>query len=136
LNRADLQQLAETRLREAEILLDAGEWSGSYYLCGYAVECALKAVVASEVKQGDFPDKKLADAVYTHDLPKLRRLAGLSEDVPRGQLTSGQNVNWLVAKDWRETSRYETKSETEARSLFTAVSDQTDGVFPWLRTHW
>jgi hypothetical protein len=40
-NRADLQQLAETRLREAKVLLDAGEWSGSYYLCGYSVECAL-----------------------------------------------------------------------------------------------
>ena len=74
MNRADLQQLAEARLREAKVLFDAGEWSGSYYLCGYSVECALKAVVAAQVNQGDFPDKKLADAVYTHDLVKLRGL--------------------------------------------------------------
>jgi hypothetical protein len=136
LNRADLQQLAETRLREAKVLLDAGEWSGSYYLCGYSVECALKAVVAGQVNQGDFPDKKLADAVYTHDLVKLRGLAGLGDDVPRGQLNPSQNVNWLVAKDWRESSRYETRSQTEARSLYEAVSDPMDGVLPWLRTHW
>ena len=136
MNRADLQQLAETRLRESKVLLDAGEWSGSYYLCGYGVECALKAVVAAQVNQGDFPDKKLAEAVYTHDLVKLRGLAGLGEDVPHGQLGPSQNVNWLVAKDWRETSRYETKSETEARSLYEAVSDPTEGVLPWLRTRW
>jgi len=105
MNRADLQQLAETRLREAKVLLDAGEWSGSYYLCGYSVECALKAAVAAQVNQGDFPDKKLADAVYTHDVVRLRGLAGLGEDVSHGMLSQGQNVNWLVAKDWRETSR-------------------------------
>lgn len=136
MNRADLQQLAETRLREAKVLLDAGEWPGAYYLCGYSMECALKAVVAGQVKQGDFPDKKLADAVYTHDLVKLRGLAGLGDDVPHGQVSPRQNVNWLVAKDWRETSRYETRSESEARSLYEAVSDPTDGVLPWLRTHW
>ncbi len=136
MNRADLQQLAATRLRESKVLLDAGEWSGSYYLCGYCVECALKAVVAAQVNQGDFPDKKLAEAVYTHDLVKLRGLAGLGEDVPHGQLGPSQNVNWLVAKDWREQSRYETKSETEARSLYEAVSDPTEGVLPWLRTRW
>jgi HEPN domain-containing protein len=135
-NRADLQQLAETRLREAKVLLDADEWSGSYYLCGYAVECALKAVVAAQVNQGDFPDKKLAEAVYTHDLVKLRGLAGLGDDVPQGRLSERQNVNWLVTKDWRETTLYETKSETEARSLYEAVSDPAEGVLPWLRTHW
>jgi hypothetical protein len=74
--------------------------------------------------------------VYTHDLVKLRGLAGLGEDVAHGRLTTSQNVNWLVAKDWRETSRYETKSETEARSLYEAVTNTTDGVLPWLKTHW
>jgi hypothetical protein len=100
------------------------------------VECALKAVVAAQVNQEDFPDKKLADAVHTHDLVKLRGLAGPGEDGPHGQLSPAQNVNWLVAKDWRETSRYETNSEIEARSLYAAVSDPTEGVLPWLRTHW
>ncbi len=128
--------MAETRIREAKVLLDAGEWSGSYYLCGYSVECALKAAVAAQVNQGDFPDKKLAEAVYTHDVVRLRALAGLGEDVSHGQLSQGQNVNWLVAKDWRETSRYETTSETEARTLYEAVPDPTEGVLPWLKTHW
>lgn len=134
MNRSDLQELAEARLREAEILLDAGEWSGAFYLCGYAVECTLKACIARQVKQDDFPDKRLADAVYTHDLVRLRSLAGLGEEIAK--LPQAQNVNWLVTKDWRETARYELKSETEARGLYDAISDPTNGVLPWLRMHW
>jgi HEPN domain len=133
MNRSDLQHLAEMRLREAKVLLDAGEWSGSYYLCGYAVECALKAVVASQVNQGDFPDKQLAQAVHTHELTNLRGLAGLGGGAA---LTPGQHVSWLVAKDWAETSRYEVRTQTDAEALYQAVSDPNDGVLQWLRTHW
>jgi len=50
---------------------------GSYYLIGYAVECALKAYVAKQVRRYDFPDKKLANEAFTHDLEKLVRVAGL-----------------------------------------------------------
>src|SRR5690242_18924526 len=36
---ADFRDLAAMRVREAKLLLDGGEWSGAYYLVGYAVEC-------------------------------------------------------------------------------------------------
>ena len=39
MNRADLKQLAQLRLREAKALLDGGHAPGAYYLAGYAVEC-------------------------------------------------------------------------------------------------
>ena len=38
MNRTELQELALERAREAETLLNAGHWSGAYYLIGYAVE--------------------------------------------------------------------------------------------------
>ena len=57
MNRTDFQKLAEERIAEAKILLDAGKWSGAYYLAGYAVECALKACIAKMTKSEDFPDK-------------------------------------------------------------------------------
>jgi hypothetical protein len=56
-NRTQLQQLAEERVRDAEALLNAGQWSGAYYLAGYAVEFALKACIAKLTNQHDFPDK-------------------------------------------------------------------------------
>lgn len=70
------------------------------------MECALKACIARQVKQGDFPDKALASAVFTHDLGDLRKLAGLGENVA-GKLPRPLAANWLVAKDWREVARYE-----------------------------
>jgi len=42
--------VARAREREAKALLAASEWSGAYYLSGYAVECGLKAVLASQFK--------------------------------------------------------------------------------------
>jgi hypothetical protein len=56
MNRADLQALADLRVKEATILLDANCFEGAYYLLGYAIECALKACIAKQIKQHDFPD--------------------------------------------------------------------------------
>jgi HEPN domain-containing protein len=47
MHRNDLMRLSRLRIREARVLLEAGEFPGAYYLAGYAVECALKACVAS-----------------------------------------------------------------------------------------
>lgn len=78
MNRNDFIKLSAVRIEEAKILLDAGRYEGSYYLAGYAVECALKACIAKQTKQYDFPpSKKVAEAAYTHDLEKLMKPAGL-----------------------------------------------------------
>jgi len=50
------------------VLFAAGRFSGAYYLAGYTVECGLKACVAKLTTPESFPDKELANAVYTHDL--------------------------------------------------------------------
>ena len=41
MNRADLQAMAEERVKDAKALLDGGRWEFAYYVSGYAVECAL-----------------------------------------------------------------------------------------------
>jgi HEPN domain-containing protein len=68
MNRTDLQEIAEIRLRESKALLAAGLFDGTYYLAGYAVECALKACIAKRTQEHDFPDKKLVNDSHTHDL--------------------------------------------------------------------
>jgi hypothetical protein len=67
MNRKDLQALSQLRAREARYLLKGGHLSGAYYLLGYSVECALKACIAKRVQRYDFPDKQLAQEVYTHN---------------------------------------------------------------------
>jgi HEPN domain-containing protein len=56
-NRTQLQQLAEERVRDAKALPNAGQWSGAYYLAGYAVECGLKACIAKLTNLNDSPTK-------------------------------------------------------------------------------
>lgn len=77
MNRRDLQILADLRLVDAKILIDGSRFSGAYYLLGYAVECALKACIAKQIKEHDFPDKQLVLDSYTHNLEKLLRISGV-----------------------------------------------------------
>ncbi|WP_165066605.1 HEPN domain-containing protein [Paludisphaera rhizosphaerae] len=139
MNRTDLQQLAEERVRDAKALLDAACWSGAYYLVGYAVECALKACIAKQTDQHDFPDKARVNDSYSHDLRKLVKVAGLEAPfdqdilkVPASQLA----LNWQTVKDWSEAARYETASEVKAREMYEAVADGNEGVLAWIRRHW
>jgi HEPN domain-containing protein len=137
MNRLQLHQLAEERVRDAEALLAAGQWSGSYYLAGYAVECGLKACIAKLTNEHDFPDKDRATRSYTHKIEDLVKVAGLAPQCDFDRKANlAFDINWLVAKDWEEKARYEIWTESEARKLFLAVSDATDGVLPWIKARW
>src|SRR5437762_4227896 len=103
MNRTDLQLLAGIREKEAQILFQQGCFCGAYYLAGYSVECALKACVAKQIREHDFPDKKLVLDSYTHDLEKLLSISGVKQ---AHELELRNNpafaVNWSVVKDWSE----------------------------------
>lgn len=134
---ADLRKIARGRLREARALLGASEWSGAYYLSGYAVECALKARIASDFGRYAMPDLRLVKDSHTHHLPTLVKLADLDGALQAEQNTNAAfAVNWAVVKDWSEHSRYEFWSEAKARDLYAAISARKDGVFPWLAKRW
>ncbi len=136
-NRTDLQNLANERIAEAKILLDAGKWSGSYYLAGYAVECGLKACIANLLKSEVFPEKDFSDKCYIHDLEKLVMLAGLkTERDADAAANANLDVNWGTVRAWRETSRYEPKTQADAQVLYDAITQDPDGVLQWIRLHW
>lgn len=65
------------RLREAKALFKAGEYSGAYYLAGYAIECGLKACIARGTQRYDFPDKEHAIKSFVHNPTELIKAAGL-----------------------------------------------------------
>jgi HEPN domain-containing protein len=96
MNRADLQQLADLRIKEARILLDGASYSGAYYPAGYAIECALKACIAKPTKEHDFPDKDFVNRSWTHDLEKLLILAELND-----QLETDRKLSKLGARQTR-----------------------------------
>ncbi len=138
MNRSNLQQLAKLRLREAKILLDNRCHPGAYYLIGYAIECAFKACIAKQTKRHDFPNRNLANSIYTHDLNTLLKFSGL-EKKHRDQSNKNPNfeLNWTIVKDWKEDARYSLQiTKDQAQALYTAVVSRKDGILPWLQKWW
>lgn len=137
MNRTELQQLARSRLAEASTLLRNGHYAGAYYLSGYVIECALKACIARQTRRHDFPDKKMVLDSYTHKLTDLVRVAGLQTDLSSEETKDSEfKGNWTIVKDWTEESRYQSHSQFEAETLYSAISDRRHGVLKWLRRYW
>jgi hypothetical protein len=131
-SRADFEKLLALRLAEANILLAQNDWGGAYYLAGYAIEFALKIRIISQVMKSDsFPDKKLAENFYKHDLAVLRKAAGLEDEMSQDTVVDAQ---WDFVKDWSEQSRYQVgKTEQQARNLCDAIEKV---VVPWIKARW
>ena len=137
MNKADLESLAELRLQEAKVLLSAECYPGAYYLAGYALECALKACIAKQVKAFDFPSKQLANDAYTHNLGKLLTTAGLDNVLAQREKTDGNfKYNWVVVKRWSEEARYRTDLDKQkAVELLDAITNEQSGILPWIRNY-
>lgn len=137
MHRLDFQRLSKLRVQEARALLAAGCFQGAYYLVGYSVECALKSCVAKQVRRHEFPDKKLAAEVHTHDLEKLIRVAGLTRPFDDARSANrALELNWAIVKDWSEEARYyDGISEKQARDLYSACAGR-NGVTPWIKKRW
>ena len=137
MTRTELQELAAERVREAEALLNAGLWSGAYYLIGYAAEFGLKACIAKMTNQYDFPDKDRALKSFSHDIELLLRTAQLKGQRDTDAASNPTlDDNWITLKDWDEQARYKRWTEAQARELFTAITDPTNGVLPWIMARW
>lgn len=138
MNRADLKKLAKLRVKDAEVLLNSRRHEGAYYLLGYAVECAFKACIAKRIKQFEFPDRKLVNDMYTHDLTKLLSISGLAvEHNEESKNNVNFQENWLIVKDWTEQARYSTKvTQAQTKDFYVAVTDPRNGVLSWLQRYW
>jgi hypothetical protein len=138
MNRFDLQKMADERVADAAALLAASRFQAAYYLCGYAIECAFKACIARQFREFDFPDRKVVNDSYVHDLKKLLNVSRLE---PFHREEMGQNdsfaANWSIVQEWSEASRYDpTITENAATGLFLAITDPTHGVLTWLKKYY
>jgi HEPN domain-containing protein len=127
-DRATFQQLPEARLVEARLLLAHGHPSGAYYLAGYAIECALKAVIAAGFRANEIPDKPRVNSIYTHNLKDLLNLADL-----KGPLEDDMNENselresWATISKWSEHARYQVWTSDAAAIMLEAVGAADKG---------
>jgi hypothetical protein len=139
LNRADFQRISQLRIAEAHALMASvpPHPSGAYYLAGYAVECALKAVICKRYQAFDWPERRFVLDCHTHDLETLCELANLEDDL-KVEIAAKRNFknNWLSLRDWSEGSRYLEYDSISAAEFIKAIDDPADGVLPWIMTRW
>ena len=139
MNRSDFQKISRLRVKEAKALLDNSYPAGAYYLMGYAVECALKACIAKQTKQYDFPPKpSIVNAIYKHDLKELVSHAELKSKLEHEIETNPIfEAYWNIIEDWSEQFRYsDSILMSTARDLYRACTARKNGVLSWLKKWW
>jgi len=101
----DLKAVARARLRDAQALLRAKRFDGAFYLCGYAVELALKARICRTLKWAGFPESgseiKGMQSIRTHDLDLLLRFSGVE-----ARVKAKHPAEWSVVLRWTPERRY------------------------------
>lgn len=93
------------RLKDAAALLQAKRYDGSVYLCGYAIELALKARICKTLKWAGYPETRkefenLA-SFKVHDLDVLLKLTGREPAVKQNFF-----VEWSAVSEWNPEARY------------------------------
>jgi len=149
-NRAELQAMAEERIKDAKVLLDGGRWEFAYYAAGYAVECALKSCLLAQMIHTAwvFEEKREAKECRTHDFAKLIDLSGMRDHLNHELAASAAAASaggppggafatfWGRALNWKVESRYQPRTEAEARDLYEAITHDPDGVLLWIKKYW
>jgi len=107
LNKTTLKNIVRTRLAEAKILCENNKCDGAVYLCGYAIEIALKKKICDTLNWKGFPetDNEFQGVTNfkTHNLSILLKLSGEEETIKR---TSILFAKWLVIQEWNPEIRY------------------------------
>ena len=121
---ADLKAIARARLRDSKVLLKGKRLDGAVYLCGYAVEIALKARICRTLKWSEFPgttaEFKGLQSVKTHDLEVLLKLSGVE-----GRIKTKHMAEWSVVLNWDPEKRYQTTgtfTDQQARDVVAAAT--------------
>src|SRR5262245_48251635 len=107
--RTDLRKLAREKLKDAIALYDAKRHDGAFYLCGYAIELALKSRICTVLKWTEFPEtpgefeKYGLKGLKTHDFAVLLRFSGRETKIKTRFLTE-----WSTVAQWQPELRYRT----------------------------
>ena len=131
-----LKDLAESRKEESILLYKNHQYNGSYYLGGYALECAFKSLIAVSMKKHIFPDIRFVREVWIHKLEKLKDNCVLKKEFDDVLKDDKYLSNWETAKKWDESSRYKQITIQEAVEFNNALFDSEKGIYTWLRKNW
>jgi HEPN domain-containing protein len=107
LTRKVLFEIIQARIDDADALFLAGRYDGAIYLCGYAVELALKRRICITLRWAGFPSTnnefKNFQSLKTHTLDVLLALSGYEKKIKKNAATLAA---WSDVASWDPEARY------------------------------
>jgi hypothetical protein len=129
----DLRKIAHAWLKEAEVLQLAKRYEGAVYLCGYAVEIALKGRICRALKWASHPstrgDFEGYQSFRTHDLDILLHLSAREAKIKAGHL-----AEWSILAAWDPSVRSTRKRSS--RSARGRSAGDREIPYNWIRVRW
>ncbi len=125
ITRADLRKTAREYLVAATLLRDSRKDDVAVYLCGYAVEIALKDRICRTLRWQGFPNTKKEfeglSSFKTHNLGILLQLSGADS-----RIHPALAVDWATLTKWDPEQRYSprgTKTRADADDMIAAAEN-------------
>jgi HEPN domain-containing protein len=119
LTRWNLWETARARLKDAEVLLQSQRYDGAVYVCGYAIEIALKERICRTLNWSAFPSEKGFGgyrSFKTHDFDILLHLSGVEQ-----KILQENYVDWMTVKAWDPEVRYDPVGSASAAQAETMI---------------
>lgn len=122
----DLQRTAREYLRAAKLLRARNSPDAAIYLCGYAVEIALKVRICRTLKwttgfPGTAAEFKAKGCLKTHDLEGLLDFTGVQDRIKLRHF-----ADWSTVQKWNPEQRYSppgTKTLADANDMIEATQN-------------
>ena len=121
MQKKEIEEIVQARLKDAEVLLEASRFDGSVYLCGYAIELGLKARICRILQWDEYPTSGKYNTFKTHDLDVLLHLTGLEDKVKLKYMTE-----WSIVAQWNPEARYKpigSVKEDDAKDMLDSAKE-------------
>lgn len=106
----ELKELSIERLADAKALFSAGRFEGTFYICGYAIEMALKYKICKTLDWDEFPVSGKGNEKHksfkTHKFEDLLHYSGAKKQ--KNTLIA----EWSVVMKWDSEIRYSSVKQT------------------------
>jgi hypothetical protein len=142
----DIKKLADTRLEEAQVLLDNDKPNGAFYLLGYTIELYLKYKICKLLNIDDLFHEKCQlksffegrNPFYSHNLETLLVYSGLKNkfDLEKSKNKIIFNTASALVGVWSENSRYNLHSSSKEDIQNTIdLLNSEKGLLKWIENN-
>ena len=115
-----------------------GQIGGAYYIGGYAIELALKAIACKkldvEIFDKEAVSRQVSKSFMIHDIDDLVTLSGITRTLKNASMSDEiLQLSWSRVSAWSEQRRYDLACSVVSAEVFVL---SLKIVIKWLQQHW